>query len=88
LFFAIMLVGGLTGCAGFGEYLATDPDGPGPQVSPMAQAGSDMAGSLSAFEEGGIIAGIVALVLTAGKTGLRLYSGWRAAKAAKEGATP
>lgn len=71
------------GCAGFGDYVTTDPDGLGPQVSPMVQVGSDVVGALSAFEQGGILAGIAALALTAGKTGLRVYSGWSAAKAAK-----
>lgn len=71
---------GLTGC-GFLGWATTDPDKEGPRQAPLTEAAVETAkGGLSGFEEGGIYAGVIALVLTAGKSAMRLYSDYQASK--------
>jgi hypothetical protein len=68
----------LSGC-GFLEY-ATRPGPSG--KTPLEEAGDDLAGGLSGFETGGVVAGVVALAFTTLKTGMRLYQGYKASKTA------
>lgn len=85
-----------SGCAGFGKYAAsTDPaTGQSPvanAVAPVIAAAAPVIAAaqdptktgLNGFEEGGVYAGILALLLTAGKSAARLYSDYQATKAKK-----
>jgi hypothetical protein len=59
-------------CAGLGEYALEDPDGDGPAPPHWVNAVGEIADSgIGAFEQGGIAAGVIALVLTTGKTIMR-----------------
>lgn len=65
----------LAGCA-FGEAFVTDPDGPtGPQVSPAAELAQGVGSATLDY------AGLLALVLTAGKTIGRTFVAMKAKKA-------
>ena len=88
LLWTLPLVAALCGCAGFGDYLAEDPDGDGPEPARWVSAsGEVMSGGLTGFEQGGIIAGLIGAAFTFAKTGMRLYSAHKAAKAAEEALT-
>lgn len=73
------------GCA-FSDW-ATHPQGPDGKV-PAVEAAKDIGSAgLTGFEQGGVAAGIIALVLTAGKSAARLYSDYQASKPQKAKAT-
>ncbi len=69
------------GCA-FGEW-ATRPQGPDGNIPAVKAVTDTISNGLSGFESGGVVAGILALVLTAGKSASRLYSDYQASKPAK-----
>lgn len=71
----------LSGCA-FSDW-ATHPQGPEGKV-PAVEAAKDIGtAGLNGLEQGGVVAGVIALVLTAGKSAARLYSDYQASKPQK-----
>jgi len=80
--FAVCVLGTLTltCCGGFVDY-GTRVD-PTTGKSAFWSAGEEMmTNGLSGFEKGGIVAGVLGLIFTVTKTGLRLWSGYQASKA-------
>lgn len=69
----------LSGC-GFAKWAMTDdPKVPGPAPAAVA-ARETIEKGLTALEQGGIYAGLAALLLTAGKSAARLYRDYSAWK--------
>lgn len=83
-YLATMFLLGLSGCA-FWDWGTTDPNGGSPLANGVQDVLSD---GLTGLEQGGILAGVLALGFTSLKTGIRLYHDYQAAKAAKKPPTP